>query len=95
MSRNYSYIGNLKISSADLERWADTHETAMPVAIAIHAIADSNRTAQEIWEAPTPSEWDYVAMAVTEQVAYGNCEFDEDGYPWGMEIVSIENPLNA
>jgi len=69
--------------------WAASRETAMPVAVAIHAIADSRRSPEAIWEEPTPAEWDHVTMAVAEYVAQGDYETDPDGYPWGGETVYV------
>lgn len=71
--------------------WADTHETHPAVARAIHAIADSKRTAEAIWEAPTPAEWDHVAMAIEEYVTHGDFPAEADGrYPWGQGAVEID-----
>lgn len=67
--------------------WADSRETDMAVAVAIHAIADSKRTPEVIWEAPTPAEWDRVCMAVAEYVEHGDFDADEAGYCWGQETV--------
>lgn len=72
--------------------WANSRETDMAVATAIHAISDSKRSPEAIWEAPTPAEWDHVVMAVEEYVREGVFEFDSSGYCWGMETISIEEP---
>ena len=70
--------------------WASSRETHMAVATAIHAIADSRRSADSIWEAPTVAEWDHVKMAVEEYVAHGDFLAEEDGcYAWGTETVRI------
>lgn len=69
--------------------WANSRETDMAVATAIHAIADSSRSADAIWEAPTPAEWDHVQMAVEEYVRNGDFGYDPAGYCWGQEIVRI------
>jgi hypothetical protein len=39
--------------------------------MAIHAIADSSRTADDIWEEPTIAEFDHVIMAVGHYVDRG------------------------
>jgi len=72
--------------------WAESHETDMAVAVAIHAIADNKRSAQVIWENPTAAEWDHVTMAVTEYVAHGDFDYDDAGYCWGLEKVHVEQP---
>lgn len=73
-----------------LTEWADGHETHEAVAVAIHAIADSNRTAETIWAEPTAAEWDHVTMAVEEYVTHGDFERQDDGrYMWGLEAVEI------
>lgn len=81
MSRNYS---TPTVSAA----WADTRETDMAVAVAIHAIADASRSPEAIWEAPTAAEWDHVTMAVQEYVSNGDFP-DQDGYCWGQETVKF------
>lgn len=83
VSRNYD------APSVD-RHWADSRETSMAVATAIHAIADSKRSAEAIWEDPTPAEWDHVTMAVEEYVQAGIFPAADDGrYPWGCETVKI------
>ncbi len=70
--------------------WAASRETHPAVASAIHAIADSKRSPQEIWESQTPAEWDHVTMAVQEYVAHGDFPAEFDGkYHWGSEIIKI------
>jgi hypothetical protein len=67
--------------------WASGRETHPAVATAIHAIADSNRSPDSIWEAPTPVEWDHVGMAVQEYIAHGDYEPTTDKHhnadAWG------------
>jgi hypothetical protein len=72
--------------------WAMSRETDMAVATAIHAIAGKTRTAESIWEAPTPEEWQHVTMAVAEYVANGDFDYDARGYSWGAETLRIETP---
>jgi len=70
--------------------WADSRETNMAVATAIHAIADSTRSADAIWDDPTPAEWDHVAMAVAEYVQAGIFPASDNGrYWWGCEAMQI------
>ena len=70
--------------------WSDSRETHPAVAAAIHAISDSRRSPEAIWEAPTPAEWDHVCMAVDEFIGAGDFHAEPDGrYPWGMETVRI------
>lgn len=70
--------------------WAQSRETDMAVATAIHAIASSQRSPEAIWEAPTQAEWENVEMAVCEYVAHGDFTFDPAGYCWGAETIRIE-----
>jgi hypothetical protein len=46
----------MRIWIPNLEQWADSRKTDEAVAVAIHAIATTNRTAASIWEEPTPEE---------------------------------------
>lgn len=70
--------------------WADSRETHMAVATAIHAIASGNRTAESIWADPTPAEWDHVTMAVQNYVESGVFPAEDDGrYNWGQEAVTF------
>ena len=73
--------------------WANSRRTDMAVAVAIHAIADSERSAEEIWAAPTPAEWDHVVMAVEEYVTHGDYKFAPAGYAWGPETIRIDPVL--
>lgn len=71
-------------------RWADTRETHPAVARAIHAIADSKRSPEAIWDDPTPAEWDHVTMAVEEYIAHGDFPVEPDGrYQWGVEAIIL------
>lgn len=84
MNRNYN------TPSVDRE-WANSRETHMAVATAIHAIADAERSPEAIWDAPTPAEWDHVTRAVEEYVTHGDFPAERDGkYSWGMESVIME-----
>jgi len=59
--------------------------------MAIHAISDSRRSPEAIWEAPTLNEWDHVATAVQNYVLNGVFEAEDDGrYPWGAECIVID-----
>jgi hypothetical protein len=69
--------------------WASSRQTDLAVAVAIHAIASSNRTPEAIWEAPTKAEWDHVCMAVADYVAADVFEADPNGYCWGQETIHI------
>lgn len=83
MSRNYEH------PRVD-ERWADSRNTHIAVATAIHAIADSIRTADRIWEDPTTYECGRVEMAVAEYIAHGDFPAAPDGqYCWGCEVVRL------
>jgi hypothetical protein len=70
--------------------WADSRNTSFSVAIAIHAISDEGRSPEAIWEAPTPAEWDHVAMAVEEYVSHGYFAAEPAGeYAWGIETITV------
>lgn len=80
---------NYKTPSVPAE-WANSRETHMAVAVAIHAIADSKRSPEAIWESPTPAEWDHVQMAVQEYTRAGDFPAEADGcYSWGEETLTI------
>jgi hypothetical protein len=81
-----SSIGTLN----QFRAWGNPRETDEVVVAAIFAIADSNRSADAIWESPTPAEFDHVKMAVEEYVREGYFAEREDGcYHWGQEKVCI------
>lgn len=70
--------------------WANSRETHIAVATAIHAISAPGRTAEQIWADPTAAEWDNVCMAVENYISAGLFEAEDDGrYPWGMEAVVL------
>ena len=82
---------NRNYSTPSISReWGNSRETHPAVAVAIHAIADGNRSAEAIWEAPTAAEWDHVTMAVQEYVSNGDFPPECEGrYSWGMETVEV------
>jgi hypothetical protein len=83
MARNYT-------APHVAHEWATSRETHEAVATAIHAIADSKRSPEAIWEDPTPAEWDHVKMAVQEYIANGDFEPETDGrYPWGNATIQV------
>jgi len=83
MNRNY------RTPSVDRE-WSNCRETHHAVAVAIHAIADSQRSPEAIWESPTMTEWQHVEMAVEEYVREGDFRAEPDGrYSWGQETVKL------
>lgn len=86
MNRNYN---TPKVTP----KWAADRETDMVVATAIHAIADGNRPAHDIWETPTPAEYDHVVLAIQEYISHGDFALDPSGYQWGQHIVPIDNFL--
>lgn len=86
MNRNYRQRRDFP----DLEQWASSRETHEVVAVAIHAIADGSRSAQDIWAAPTQAEMDHVTMAVEEYLTHGDFERQDNGrYMWGLEAVEV------
>lgn len=80
MNRNYT-------TPAIAAQWAYDRQTDMPVAVAIHAIADTSRTPEDIWHDPTAAEYDHICMAVQEYVTHGDYDTNENGYSWGQETV--------
>lgn len=84
MNRNYT-------TPTVAAQWADSRETSMAVATAIHAIADSKRSPEAIREAPTPAEWDHVTMAVEEYVTHGDFDW-QPRFFWGGETIEITDP---
>lgn len=93
MNRNYPRPDRLDIGLSDLAQWANSHETDQVVAAAIHAIADSSRSAEQIWADPTRAEWEHVEMAVYEYLDHGDFERSgDDCYCWGEEMITVEPP---
>lgn len=90
-SRNYQSIRQVRESiDYDLDQWAASRETSLAVAAAIHALADSERTPDQIWQAPTQNEWINVPLAVAEYVAHGDVKAGDDGrYCWGEERIEL------
>lgn len=89
-SRNYRSPREIRRTVADLDQWAQARETSVEVATAIHAISDSRRSAEDIWEGPTLAEFDHVEMAVAEYLAQGDFEPVTGGlYQWGAEAVQV------
>ncbi len=83
MNRNYN------TPTVDHE-WANSRETHMAVATAIHAIAGSSRSAEDIWGEPSAAEFDHVVMAVAEYLRHGDFPAEDDGrYPWGQATIRI------
>ena len=82
MNRNYKqpYV---------TQEWADSRQTDMAVAVAIHSIAGVKRTPEKIWDEPTQAEWEHIHMAVEEYVLHGDFEYDTNGYFFGCEKVYI------
>lgn len=70
--------------------WAERHDTHMAVATAIHAIADQNRSVEEIWQHPTPAERNHVAALVASYLEHGAFSPTADHkYAWGAEAIAI------
>lgn len=85
--RQYKTASQLGLSKEYLENWRG--ETDAVVALAIHAIADGNRTPEQIWEAPTQAEYDHVVAAVQQYI--NGDEYHEccDVYHWGEEKIRL------
>lgn len=62
MNRNYNTPTAINVPQG----WAEARGISMALALAIHAVADSTRTADAIYENPTPAEIDHVNMAMQE-----------------------------
>jgi hypothetical protein len=79
--------------AVSLQPWAESRETHIGVANAIFAIADSNRTAEEIWEDPTVTECQHIKMALEQYIAAGLIEPSADGrYCWGVGFITVPAP---
>jgi len=64
--------------------------------VAIHAIADSIRTADWIWGDPTVDERGRVEMAVAEYIAYRDFPAEPDGcYFWGCDVIWLPAVSNV
>jgi hypothetical protein len=71
-------------------RWSDTRETHPAVAAAIHAISDSARSPEAIWEGPTEAECQHVTMAIAEYLRCDLIKPSDDGrYQWGLEAIEV------
>ena len=72
------------------DEWHESRDTHAAVATAIFAIADTSRTPEAIWEAPTAAEFDHVTMAVEEYLRHGDFARADDGrYHWGQEVIRL------
>ena len=88
VSRNYRQPREIRQDVPDLAHWAHSRETHIAVACAIHAVADTRRSAEIIWEEPTDAEYDHVRMAVSEYITSGDFDAD-DTFSWGMETLQL------
>lgn len=75
---------NTRICNVPTLSWANNRETDMVVAVAIHAIAKDERTADAIWEDPTADEWGRVLATVKDYIDAGLFPRQES-YSWGQE----------
>jgi hypothetical protein len=91
MTIQFKTINNLEITGHELKEWASSRETSEVVALGIHAISDSSRTPEQIWEAPTNAEFDHVVMAVRSYIDGGLYDYDDGVFNWGLEKVDL-NP---
>lgn len=73
-------------------QWADTRQTDMIVATAIHAVAKGRRTPEEIWDAPTKQEMQAVKNTIVDYIKYGYYDFDPFGFQWGQETIRVKDP---
>ncbi len=89
MSLQYKTIDQLNITKTDLDNWCNSRDTSLEVGLAIHAIADKNRSPEAIWDNPTDAEWDHVLMAIENYVNAGL--FDPASqYFWGKEQINFD-----
>lgn len=89
MNRNYLNPREIR-REYDVETWCATRETHPAVGYAIHAISDSSRTPNQIWEAPTNAEYEHVTMAIDEFITHGDFSAEPDGrYQWGAEVITL------
>ncbi|MEF3365859.1 hypothetical protein V3H18_04855 [Methylocystis sp. 9N] len=71
-------------------RWAADRKTHIAIATAIHAIADGERSAEAIWDAPTDAEIEQVMMAVQDYIERGDFDAKADGhYQWGAGVIVL------
>lgn len=89
MSLQFKTIKDLEISQDELTEWANARETSEVVALAIHAIADASRTAQDIWENPTAAEFSTVVAAVHNYV--NNGLYGDEVFDWGEESFTLSD----
>jgi hypothetical protein len=72
--------------------WAESRQTHPAIAMAIHAISDSRRTPEAIWESRTEDEIEDVRDAVSSYLDDAVFQEEEDGrFSWGVAIMFIKN----
>lgn len=70
--------------------WAESRETHEAIAVAIHAISDDKRAAEDIWADPSSAEFQNVAMAVENYAASNLYDIAiGDELDWGMEAITV------
>ena len=89
INRNYKTAEKIGygFNAIHLAGWAESHNTDLAVAVAIHAISEptTGRTPDEIWESPKRSEYDHICMAINEYLICGDFDYPVDGYFWWGE----------
>lgn len=85
MTRNYPRYDARNIDAGE----AAGRETDVQVMSAIDAVsAMSGRNITAVWEAPTPAEFDHVAMCLNEWARLG--DIAPGAYQWGEETIAAE-----
>ena len=70
---------------------ACSRNTDPAVWLAINLLVDSMggaRGANEVWENPTPAEWDWVRMCLGEWALHSDIKFGD--FCWGDETITVE-----
>lgn len=74
----------------DLEKWASERDTDEVVAAAIIAVAGQGRSANDVWENPSPSEERRVMEMIERLILAGFFkECDDATYYWGDRSMRI------
>jgi hypothetical protein len=90
ISRNYDAPHHIRREFPAITAWADSRETDLAIAYAIHSISDDKRSPEQIWEDPTSAEIDHIRMAIAEYITCGDIKADDIGYAWGETRLDLD-----